>query len=233
MATRRERYREDTSREIRSLALRQIEESGPDGLSLNAIGKAMEMSGPAIYRYYASRDQLVTALIVDGYADLSETLEATAATARRRSPAARLRALASAYREWALAQPHRYMLMFGGRRPPGYEEPEETIPVVHRSMLVFLDALAALHGDRQPPARDNPSALERQLTAWSRSRDGDDGPPALVLRLGVTAWTRLHGIVSLEIEGVLASMGLDAAHLVAAEMDELIATAKGCARQDG
>lgn len=224
VASRRERYREETHREIRALALLQIEESGPDGVSLNGIAKAMGMSGPAIYRYYASRDELVTALIVDCYADLSDTLEQTAAAVRRRSPAARLQALAKAYRTWALEHPHQYMLILGHRRPVGYEEPGETVPVIHRSMLVLLDVLADLAAP-EAQAEKPATALDRQLLAWSRSRDDEDSPPPHVLRLGVTAWTRIHGIVSLEIEGVFASMSLDAEALLAAEMDELVAAA--------
>lgn len=225
MPTRRERYRKETHREIRTLALRQIEESGPDALSLNAIAKAMGMSGPAIYRYFESRDDLITALIIDCYADLSDMLEATAADVRRRSPSARLHALAEAYRSWAVTRPHRYMLMLGHRRPVGYEEPEETIPEIHRSMLVLLDALAALTADR--PASRRSSTLDLQLTEWAKRRDAATPPPPTVLKYGVTAWTRLHGIVSLEIEGVFASMGLDGEALVKAEMDALIAVARG------
>lgn len=145
------------------------------------------------------------------------------ASADALEPAARLHALAEAYRQWALTHPHRYMLMLGHRRPVGYEEPEETIPEIHRSMLVLLDALADLAAGK--PHRRPSGRLARQLIEWAKRRDDREPPPPLVLQYGVTAWTRLHGIVSLEIEGVFASMGLDGEALVTAEMDALIAAA--------
>lgn len=223
MASRRERYREETRGEIRAIALRQIEESGPDGLSLNAIGRAMGMSGPAIYRYYGSRDELISELIVEGYEDLSEALEAAAASARRRSARARLHALGEAYRAWGLANPHRYSLMFGGRRPPGYREPERVVPASQRSMVVFLDALADLAPD--DPQRV-PGALARQLSAWGSSRDPSREFPPAVLRLGVAAWTRLHGVVSLDLGGVFDALEVDAAAFLAAELDDLVEDAR-------
>jgi AcrR family transcriptional regulator len=224
MPPRRERYREETRAEIRSIALRQIEESGPDGLSLNAIGREMGMSGPAIYRYYASRDELLTEVIVDGWRALADALEEVAAAASRRSAPARLRALAEAYRDWALRNPHRYGLMLGGRRPVGFDEPEEAIAPSQRSMSLILDALSDLAGANAPaPAR----SLSRQLSDWGRSRDPERERGPAVLRLGLATWTRLHGVVSLELAGIFDALGVDAALVLAAEVDDLIEAATG------
>jgi AcrR family transcriptional regulator len=223
MPPRRERYREETRAEIRSIALRQIEESGPDGLSLNAIGKEMGMSGPAIYRYYGSRDELLTEVIVDGWSDLADRLDETAAATGRRSPAARLRALAEGYRAWAVANPHRYGLMLGTRRPVDFQEPQEAIAPSQRSMSLILDALADLGADGARPA----GALARQLSAWSASRDPDRERSPAVLRLGLATWSRLHGVVSLELAGIFDALGVDAGLFLAAEVDDLIAAAEG------
>jgi AcrR family transcriptional regulator len=223
MPPRWERYREETKAEIRSIALRQIEESGPDGLSLNAIGRKMGMSGPAIYRYYASRDELLTEVIVDGWRELADRLEETAASAARRSPAARLRLLAEAYRGWALANPHRYGLMLGSRRPVGFLEPREAIPPSQRSMALILNALTDLGGEPARPRR----ALARQLSEWSASREPERERSPAVLRLGLATWTRLHGVVSLELAGIFDALGVDAGVFLAAEVDDLIDAAVG------
>jgi AcrR family transcriptional regulator len=203
--SRRERIRAETLREIREIGARQVDEGGLAALSLNAIAKEMGMSGPALYRYYASRDELLAALIVDGYADLTRAVEG----AERE-----LAAVARAYREWALAHPRRYGLLFG-ERPEGFRDPEEAIAAIQGAMNVVVGILAARDA---PPA---PDALAPALEDWAGRREGLEGVPAGVLRQGVRFWTRVHGIVSLELAGVLADMGLDAGALIADEVASL------------
>jgi hypothetical protein len=164
------------------------------------------------------------------YDDLADTLEAAAEAARRRAPAARLRALAAAYREWALAHPHRYRLVFSSTYGSGRLAPERTIPAAHRSMVTFLEAIAAL-SPASGAAAGPRTALHRELVRWAGSRGGDGGGhmPASALHLGIVAWTRLHGVVSLEIEGSFAPMGVDPALLYASEVDQLVAQAEAAA----
>ncbi len=106
--------------EVKQAALRQLAESGPAGLSISAIGKQLGVSGPALYRYFASRDELLAELVIDAYNDLADALSAAAAQQAGRDPRARFEALARGYRSWALAQPHRYRLLFGPPLP-GYD----------------------------------------------------------------------------------------------------------------
>src|SRR5215467_10787776 len=75
-STMRERYRAQVRAEVKQAALRQLAESGPTGLSVSAIGKELGVSGPALYRYFASRDELLTELVIDAYNDLSGALGA-------------------------------------------------------------------------------------------------------------------------------------------------------------
>ena len=218
--SRRERVREQTLAEIKEHALAQVAEGGPEALSLVAIARAMGMSGPALYRYFASRDDLLAELVADSYDDGAEALEAAAVAARRKRPKARVHAVAAAYRDWAVAHPHRYRLhstVYGS----GELAPERVIPAAHRSMVVLLDALAAVEA---PASRVSGHAggLNRQLERWAQSRPGGEEHPPELLLLGVLAWTRLHGMVSLEIEGAFKPMGLDAALLLRAEVDQLI-----------
>ncbi|MDG4833649.1 TetR/AcrR family transcriptional regulator [Solwaraspora sp. WMMD1047] len=219
-ATRRERIRAQTREEAKAAALRQIAAAGPQSLSLNAIGKELGMTGPALYRYFAGRDELLTELISDGYHDLADTIETEAGVVADRPPADRVRALARAYRAWALAQPHRYLLLFG-TPVPGYTAPAHTVAAATRTLRTFLDPIAALGGEPRYPE------LEGQLAAGMADRNpaAPWGGPAL--RRAVTGWTRMHGTVSLEVEGHFEQMGFDPGRLFEAEVEELIREAAG------
>jgi AcrR family transcriptional regulator len=190
----RDRFRAQMVQEIKDLALRQLAEGGPQALSVNAIAKELGVSGPALYRYFAGRDALLTELILDAYGDLTAALTA--------APPARPD-VASAYRSWAVAQPHRYRLLIGAPLP-GYDAHDpRLVAAAQQAMNVVLRTVPG------GPAPD--PVLARQLVAWSNADPG-------VAWRAVTLWSRLHGIVSLEIEGNFASMGLDADRLFAAEV---------------
>lgn len=218
--TRREQLRAQTLTEIKVLALEQIAAGGVQNLSLNAIGKAMAMSGAAIYRYFDSREQLLATLAVDAYTDLAATLEA-AAHRRYASAIARWRAVAAAYRTWALDQPHRYRLVFSTQVGSGELDPDQIIPASGRSMVVLLDSMA----DATPStatAQQLPRALGAELRDWQK-RTGMPDLPEGTLLAGFTAWTRLHGVISLELDGHLPSTGVDPRLLYDAEVSSLIA----------
>ncbi len=220
--SRRARLRAQTLAEIKEHALAQVAEAGADALSLSAIARAMGMSGPALYRYFASRDALLAVLVADAYGDLADALEQAAAGARRRAPAARVRAVCDAYRDWALAQPHRYRLALGTSYGSGRFAPETTLPATGRSMVVLVDALAGL--GPLPAARAGAlRALDRQIERWQRDRGLRADLPPAVLELAVLTWTRLHGVVSLELEGVFEAMALDPALLHRAEVEHVLA----------
>lgn len=254
--TRRDRVRRRTLEEIKTHALDQIDAGGVEALSLNAVGRAMGMSGPAVYRYFASRDALLAALVADGYASLTTALEGAAAEARRRSPARRLEAVAAAYRGWAVERPRRYALLFGPR-PAGYADPDAAIAAIQGSMEVLLrtlgaiaaaatetaaaadgpatDAAAAAAGRASASSRTTAAPRRRDpldgaLLDWARRRGstaaGEDPDPAL-LRLGVLTWSRIHGLVGLELAGALGDMGLDPARLIAAELRAVTDEAAG------
>jgi AcrR family transcriptional regulator len=206
-ATMRERYRAQVRGEVKQAALRQLAESGPAGVSVAAIGKQLGVSGPALYRYFASRDELLTELVIDAYDDLADALRDEAGGEAGATPPARFEALARAYRSWALAQPHRYRLLFGPPLP-GYDaHARRLVEAAQAAMELLLDTLREL-GDR-PDGRAGPAdePLAAQLLAWA-GRRGLDIDPAVALR-AVLVWSRLHGFVSLEIAGNFASMDLD------------------------
>jgi len=200
----RERYRAQVRHEVKQAALRQLAESGPAAVSVSAIGKQLGVSGPALYRYFASRDELLTELAIDAYRDLADALSAAAPHAPDPGPRARLEAIARAYRSWALAQPHRYRLLFGPPLP-GYDaHAQRLVQASHAAMAVLVEVLGEL-GDPVAPAPGPP--LASQLTAWARQHNLEADPATALLALLV--WSRLHGFVSLEIAGNYASMGID------------------------
>jgi AcrR family transcriptional regulator len=208
---RRQQYREQTRQEVKRIALEQLAEHGVTGISVNAIGKRMGITGPALYRYFANRDGLLTELISDGYHDLADTIEAAVAKVRT----GKLRAGANAMRDWAMAAPHRYLLLFG-TPIPGYEAPEHTLAAASRSMVALLSAVGA---DHENPRR---SALHRQVAAWGE-RMGYGGLTPRQLHWGLTVWTRLHGVLSLEVAGQFALTEVDPELLFKAEVDALAA----------
>ncbi|SDK68774.1 TetR/AcrR family transcriptional regulator [Streptomyces indicus] len=180
MTTPRERYRAQVRAEIKEKAWEQIAASGAPGLSLNAIAKQLGMTGPALYRYFASRDELITELIREAYGSLETAVDAAGET----GPAG----LAGALRTWALADRQRYFLMYG-TPVPGYHAPEDTRETARRIMARLVAACA----------QAGPGAEARALRFW----------------------TRLHGVLSLELAGHFAGMDLDPAELYAAEVRSL------------
>jgi AcrR family transcriptional regulator len=200
----RGRFRAQVRDEVKRVALEQLAAGGPQALSINAIAKELEVSGPALYRYFDSRDALLTELIVDGYHDFAQAL--SEAVARHREPARRLRAGIEAYRAWALAQPHRYRLLFAAPLP-GYDAHSERLVTASQAAMNLL--LEVLGEARSGEPGVSPTRLDRQLERWARDR-GLSGVDPRLARHAIVLWARLHGLVSLEIEGNFAAMGLDA-----------------------
>jgi len=212
----RERYRALVRHEVKQAALRQLAEAGPAAVSVSAIGKQLGVSGPALYRYFASRDELLTELAIDAYHDLADALSAAASRAPGPDPRARLEGLARAYRSWALAQPHRYRLLYGPPLP-GYDaHAERLVGASQHAMSQLLDVLREFgDGTIEPSAEP----LASQLAAWAQRQDpGID--PATAWR-AVLIWSRLHGIVSLEIAGNFTSMGIDPGQLFETQLAAL------------
>ncbi|MDQ0812233.1 AcrR family transcriptional regulator [Streptomyces sp. B3I7] len=207
-ATPRERYRTQVRTEIKDHAWQQIAVAGASGLSLNAIAKRMGMSGPALYRYYAGRDELITELVRDAYRSLADAFRAASA------PTPEVRALGRAMRAWALADPQRYFLVFG-TPVPGYQAPDDTTDLARESMAYMLDACAA------PLPAGSPEAPFAGHLDEHRQWAGDRSVPAAALHRALTFWTRLHGALSLELAGHFTGMGFDPERLFEAELDAL------------
>src|SRR6201991_2556960 len=134
----RERARAELTREIKEEARRQLAAAGADALSLRAVARELGMVSSALYRYYPSRDDLLTALIIDAYNALGAAAEhalACPAPARERWIAA-----CHAIRDWARSNPHEYALIYGSP-VPGYRAPEATIGPASRVPPAFVGIL--------------------------------------------------------------------------------------------
>ncbi|HEU5387869.1 MAG TPA: TetR/AcrR family transcriptional regulator [Streptosporangiaceae bacterium] len=217
----RERYRAQVRDEAKQAALAQLAQGGPAAVSISAIGKQLGVSGPALYRYFASRDELLTELVIDAYDDLAAALADAAGQAAGQDPHERLEATARAYRAWALAQPHRYRLLYGPPLP-GYDaHAQRIVEAAWPAMKVLLAIIGEQSLGDSTHRAGLPQPLAAQLAAWAQPHS-PGAVPATALR-AVLAWSRLHGIVSLEIAGNFASMGLDAEQLFEIQLATLTA----------
>ena len=145
--TARERARAELTREIKEEARRQLAEVGANGLSLRAVARELGMVSSALYRYYPSRDDLLTALIIDACNAIGAAAEAGAGAARAGTGAGAparetWTAACRAIRAWAVANPHEYALIYGSP-VPGYRAPEATIGPASRVPLAFASILEA------------------------------------------------------------------------------------------
>jgi AcrR family transcriptional regulator len=200
----RARVRAEIIAEIKAAARRHLETEGAN-LSLRAVARDMGMVSSALYRYFASRDELLTALIIDGYNALGDATEAAdAAVAERTDLRSRWLAAARAIRGWALDRPAEYALLFGSP-VPGYAAPQDTIAAAARTPAVLVGILADGFACGVLPAQASPAQLTDALSAdLTRVRDQiSPGLPEDLLLLGMTSWLQLFGIVSFELFGQL------------------------------
>jgi AcrR family transcriptional regulator len=193
----RARVRAELTAEIKAAARRHLATDGAN-LSLRAIAREMGMVSSAIYRYFASRDDLLTALIIDAYNDMGEVAErADAAVADRADVRARWMAVARALRAWSLSNPAEYALLYG-TPVPGYAAPQDTTPPAGRPVVV----LASILNDAGPLGGPD-IALSPALRAEIRRVEeigAPDVPDAAMVR-GLIGWTLLFGALNFELFG--------------------------------
>ena len=175
---------------------------GAAALSLRAVARDLGVVSSAVYRYVASRDELLTLLVVDGFDELGDAVDAALVRVDPSEHAGRLVAIGRAVRAWALAEPATYTLLFGSP-VPGYKAPAErtTEPgtrVIRRLVEVWEDAWVAgslkLHDEPIGPRR-----LSRDLARVRREMDLT--APDVVMARGMLVWAALFGCVSFEVFG--------------------------------
>ena len=186
--------------EIKGVAGRQLAEVGPAALSLRAVSREMGMVSSALYRYFRSRDDLLTALIVDAYDALGETAEEADARRKRDDVTGRWHAVCAAIRGWALEHPNEYALVYGSP-VPGYRAPADTIGPATRIPRVLGAILADAHtrGAAAVVSASIPAAVRVDVRRLRREVLPDVPEP--LLARGLVAWASLFGLISFELFG--------------------------------
>ena len=197
----RARVRAQLTAEIKASARQQLAVEGASSLSLRAIARELDMASSAIYRYFASRDDLLTALIIDAYDSVGTAVEQADAAFDQADYRLRFIAMASAVRSWAHANPHEYALIYGSP-VPGYAAPEDTVDPATRVPVALISVLVDSFAGRSGTGKVDLAPDEGLVASLAQlSEFVDHQVPAPVLAQGVRAWGEIFGLVSLELFG--------------------------------
>lgn len=194
-ATARARARAEITTEIKAAARRQVAEVGAPGLSLRAVSRDLGMASSAIYRYFPSRDALLTALIIDAFDAVGIVAEQANGGLAGSPPEQRWRGVAHAVRSWAIDNPHEYALVYGSP-VPGYVAPSDTAAPATRITDVLLGILA----EAAPTIARLDLPQPPEQTAVEMGAIVPELPPK-VTALGIGLWSQLFGLISLELFG--------------------------------
>lgn len=207
--------------QIKETAWKQIAEYGAPALSLRAIARELKISAPAIYNYFHDRDALVTALIIDAYSSFGDSqLEARDAIPET-DVQGRFHAIGMAYRNWALTYPQRYQLIFG-TPIPGYEAPMMVVlPSAARSLSALVSVVEQLRAGENLNVQSFPEVKEEYKASFEVWKTYGGEANLLSLSVAMIIWSRVHGIVSLEIAGNLPPFGSSGNDLYLFEMDSI------------
>ena len=217
--SRRERLRAQTLQEIEDSSFAIIDAEGVHALTIAALGRSMAMSAPAVYRYFPSRDALIAHLITLSYQQLTAAM-AQAVEGNRRAPRTRIRLLVAAYRDWALSHRRRYGMLFAERAGDAPAEGLAQTPL-DQAMALLIDLLVAIQNTAPADGTSGDRTLDGQLRQWARSQDRPDTTPRAATA-AILIWTRIHGIVSLELTGIFDNRTLEAQRLIDLEVDNAI-----------
>ncbi len=225
--TARERARAELTDEIKAVARRQLATDGAQGLSLRAVSRELGMASSALYRYFPSRDDMLTALIIDAYDALGEAAEAAAVRSGASfavggatpdaeppdggaapapgswDPLRTWAAVFSAVRDWARSNAQEYALIYGSP-VLGYQAPQTTVQPAVRFPLLILGILQQAHAEGRLASPDDApepdGVLARQVSVLVGLAPGL--PPRVLLRMMIV-WTQLFGMISFELFGQL------------------------------
>lgn len=213
--------RQTVTADILAAARTRLTEEGPAALSLRAVARDVGMVSSAVYRYFPSRDDLLTALLITDYDELGAAVEAAGAGAGP-APGARWVAMCRAIRDWSIAHPGDFALLFGSP-VPGYAAPRETVVPASRTTLALVRVVADAVGSGTSGASDSsvtstPGVAGRPGSPTApTAAPGVAGPAvadgvATLRSFGITlpdevlvrtlmAWTTVFGTISFELFG--------------------------------
>ncbi len=194
----RARARAEVRAAILAAAVERVASDGANDLSLRAVARDVGMVSSAIYRYFSSRDELLTALIIEAYDSLGDHTERHVESTSGRPPAARWVEAALAIRSWALAHRNDYALIYG-TPIPGYAAPDDTVASGTRVSRALVRIVR--EADRLEPVADRSiePSLSESFSALRTELDIDvDDTTTLAI---ITAWSQLFGLLTFELFG--------------------------------
>ncbi len=209
--TARQRAREEITEEILAAARARLTSQGPGELSLRAVARDVGMVSSAVYRYFASRDELLTALLIEGYDSLGAAVEAAdRAVTDRADISERWSAACRAIRSWSIEHPGDYALLYGSP-VPGYAAPQDTIAPATRVISVLIATLIDAHRTgaarvpsappAAPPGTESTVAAAMEFVKL-RDESGTLSDAEIAMRT-IMAWTTIFGTISFELFGHL------------------------------
>ncbi|KAA0940164.1 TetR/AcrR family transcriptional regulator [Streptomyces apricus] len=222
--TLRQRRWAAAAREILEAAERQIAEDGPAALSLRAVSRSLGMTVQALYHYFPSRDDLVTALIAKAYDALAEAVRAAVDAAGDDSPVERVVLATEGYRSWAIAHPELFQLLYGTPLRY-YAAPVDgpTTQAMRRMSTIFERELFGRFTEAQLAAAQTPD-LSPSFTQYLDHLPSADGRrlPSAATALLMSAWGHMHGMVVLEVFGHTSFLGDHQAEVFRMSMRNLV-----------
>jgi AcrR family transcriptional regulator len=214
--TRREATRAATIQEIKDTALARMRAQGTVDVRLSDVARDMRMSAPGLYRYFDGREGLLTALIVDALTDLADRVEKARDSLPTADPGGRFLATSRAYRDWALADPEGFTLVFGpaltGFDRGHQKDAREVEPGPDKAAaLRAMEALRSLSRDADTAGMRLPLPLTQlpPVLAEAFADERLHGADAATELAMVYCWASLHGFITLEVNGNLNWHGPD------------------------
>jgi len=197
----RERARIEVTAAIKEEARRRLAADGASQLSLRAVARELGMVSSALYRYFPSRDDLLTALIVDAYDAIGNRAELALAGSQGAAPGDRWVTVCRAVRDWAVAHPHEYALIYGSP-VPGYAAPQDTVGPASRVAFCLIAIVREAHragllGDPPGSPLSGPVRADAALLAAELAPE----LPIPVVAALVSAWAQVFGVISFEVYG--------------------------------
>lgn len=206
---------------IKETAWKQIAKFGAPALSLRAIARELKITAPAIYNYFPDRDALVTALIIDAFTSFGDSQLKARDSIATEDLIGRFQAIGIAYRTWAHTHPQRYQLIFG-TPIPGYDYPvEKVFPSSARSISALFGLVESFHAAGTLKADSFPEVKDEDKVHYEMWKTQFPQIHPLSIFVAMLIWARVHGIVSLEIQGNLPPFGKNGDELYLYEMESI------------
>ncbi|MFC5746066.1 TetR/AcrR family transcriptional regulator [Actinomadura rugatobispora] len=203
-ARRREKLRQATLAEIREAARELLTTQGPAAVTINAVARRMGMSGPALYHYFASHDDLVAGVTADFLRELTTAMETARDDPANGTAAERLLATCRAMRHWATAHPAEFGWIFASPIPAAASarlRPDTPRNQAARDFeLVFLQQIEELWTRQRfpvPTPEDLAPSVREQLRLYATSLGRD--LPIEALHVALSCWIRLYGLLCMEV----------------------------------